>query len=153
MGDFLAIGERLREERKRLKMTQADFAQRGEIGLSSLKLYEGNEGEPGALFLASIARLGADVQYIVTGTPSASVFSPDEQVMIDEYRAMDVMTKRRALAFMLTEAGPISVQKTIKEKVSEQAQNQFTVTATGRGAQAAGKKIVNRGKNGDQSSG
>lgn len=99
-------------------MTQAVFAQLGGIGVSALKMYEGNEREPGALFLAAIANAGADVQYIVTGTPSGSIFAPDEQVLLDGYRALDATTKRRALAFMLTEAGPVAVQKKIKEKVA-----------------------------------
>lgn len=111
----MAIGERLREERKKLAKTQAVFASIGGIGLSALKMYESNEREPGALFLLAIAKAGADVQYIVTGTPSSSVMTPDEQVLLDGYRALDAMTKRRALAFMLTESGPVAIQKKIKE--------------------------------------
>lgn len=99
-------------------MTQAVFAQVGGIGVSALKMYEGNEREPGALFLAAIANAGADVQYIVTGTPSASAVSADEQVLLDGYRALDPATRRRMLAFMLTESGPVAVQKKIKEAVS-----------------------------------
>lgn len=97
----MAIGERLREERKRLKMTQADFAKAGGIGVSSLKLYEGNEGEPGALFLSAVANSGVDVQYVITGIPSASTLAPDENVLLDGYRALDAPTRRRMLAFML----------------------------------------------------
>ena len=99
-------------------MTQAVFAQVGGIGVSALKMYEGNEREPGALFLAAIANAGADVQYIVTGTPSASAVSADEQVLLDGNRALDPATRRRMLAFMLTESGPVAVQKKIKEAVS-----------------------------------
>ena len=117
----MAIGERLKEERKKLAKTQAVFASIGGIGLSALKMYESNEREPGALFLLAIANAGADVQYIVTGTPSASVMTPDEQVLLDGYRALDAMTKRRALAFMLTESGPVALQKKIKEMSSNKA--------------------------------
>lgn len=146
----MAIGERLREERKRLKMTQAVFAQVGGIGLSALKMYEGNERDPGATFLAAIASEGGDVQYIVTGARSVNSGPPDEHVLIEGYRALDAATKKRLLAFVLTESGPLEVSRKIKEKVAE-TQSQFTVTATGRGAQAAGNTIVNRGKNDDQS--
>jgi transcriptional regulator with XRE-family HTH domain len=132
----VAIGERLREERKRLKMTQAVFAQVGGIGVSALKMYEGNEREPGALFLAAIANAGADVQYIVTGTPSASAVSADEQVLLDGYRALDPATRRRMLAFML--GGDAASEKNSPPSI--------TVTASGHGTQAAGRKIVNRGK-------
>ena len=149
----MAIGERLREERKRLKMTQAVFAQTGGIGLSALKMYEGNERDPGALFLAALGNAGADVQYVVTGLRSNSALAADEQILLDSYRALDPEAKRRALAHLLTGAGPLAVQKAIKEKSAPAAQSQITVTATGRGAQAAGKKIINRGNNGQQSGG
>lgn len=134
-------------------MTQAVFAQTGGIGLSALKMYEGDERDPGALFLAAIGNAGADVQYIVTGIRSSSIFAADEQLLLEGYRALDPTTKRRMLAFMLTESGPLAVQKSIKEKTAPAVQSQITVTATGRGAQAAGKKIINRGSNGEQSSG
>lgn len=149
----MAIGERLREERKRLKMTQAVFAQVGGIGVSALKMYEGNERDPGALFLAALGNAGADVQYIVTGVRSANVFAADEQLMLDSYRALGQAVKREVLAYLLTESGPLAVQRAIKEKTAPAVQSQITVTATGRGAQAAGKKIINRGSNGEQSSG
>lgn len=149
----MAIGERLREERKRLKMTQAVFAQTGGIGLSALKMYEGNERDPGALFLAALGTAGADVQYVVTGRRSNSALAADEQIVLDSYRALDPRAKREALAYLLTGSGPLAVQKAIKEKSAAAAQSQITVTATGRGAQAAGKKIINRGSNGEQSGG
>lgn len=147
----MAIGERLREERKRLKMTQAVFADSGGIGVSALKLYEGNEREAGSDFLSALAEIGADVQYILTGVRSNTAMAADEQVLIDGYRVLDAPTKKRLLAFVLTESGPGEVSRKIKKKVDEAATKTVTITATGRGAQAAGKKIVNRGNNGDQS--
>lgn len=144
----MAIGERLREERKRLKMTQAVFAQLGGIGVSSLKLYEGNEIDPGSLFLSTIAAEGVDVQYVITGNRSTNALASDEQVLLDGYRELDPATRKRLLAFVLTESGPVAVQKKIREKATA-TQSQVTVTATGRGAQAAGKKIINKAAHGD----
>ena len=120
MGNLMAIGERIREERKRLKMTQAAFAQIGGIGVSSLKLYEGNEIEPGSRFLQSISAEGVVVQYIVTGQRSTTVLVAEEQLLLDGYRALDKGTKMRTLAFVLTETGPVYIQNEIKRKVSEQ---------------------------------
>ena len=148
----MAIGERLREERKRLKVTQAVFAELGGIGVSALKMYEGNEREPGALFLAAIAGEGCDAQYIITGDRSSNALAADEQVLLDGYRALDPVTKKRTLAFVLNESGPVAIQKKIKEKAAA-TQHQITVTANGMGAQAAGGKIINKAKNGTQSIG
>lgn len=126
----MAIGERLREERKKLNLTQAVFAQLGGIGVSALKMYEGNEREPGALFLAAISHEGADVQYIVTGNPSSTAITPDEQVLLDGYRALDPATRRRMLAFMLGGSDP----------APGQTQKSKTVNVT---SQSAGRDIKN----------
>lgn len=139
IGDFMAIGERLREERKRLKMTQAVFAQLGEIGVSSLKLYEGNEIEPGGIFLALIADEGVDVQYVITGNRSSNALAPEEQRLLDGFRGLDKATKRRTLAFVCSESGPVAIQKRIREKAA-QAQSQVNVTSNG--GQAAGGNIT-----------
>lgn len=140
----MATGERLREERKKLKMTQAAFSQLGGIGVSALKMYEGNEREPGSRFLAEIANAGADVQYVITGQRANVSLTPDEQVLLDGYRALDPMTRRRMLAFVLTESGPLVVSRRIKEKVAEAGSKTISVTASGHGTQAAGRKIVNQ---------
>lgn len=139
----MAIGERLREERKRLRMTQVEFADAGSIGVSTLKLYENGDRDPGAAFLAELSENGVDVQYVVTGIHSNTPMAADEQVLLDGYRTLDPATRKRLLAFVLTESGPLDVSRKIKEKTAEPS---VTVTAKGKGAQAAGKKIVNRGR-------
>ena len=91
----MAIGERLREERLRLNATQAALAKIGGIGVSSLKMYEGNEREPGASFLAALSEAGADVLYILTGTRDmGSSLSSEEEVLLDNYRANTEEGKR-----------------------------------------------------------
>jgi transcriptional regulator with XRE-family HTH domain len=132
----VAIGERLREERKRLKMTQAEFSDVGGIGISTLKLYEGNDRDPGALCLQSLAQHGVDVQYVVTGQRSKVVLAADEQLLLDGFRALDAGTKRRMLAFALTESGPVAIQKKIKEKSAESGNK--TVSNKYRGAKIGG---------------
>lgn len=129
-------------------MTQAEFAEQGGIGVSTLKLYEGDQRDPGAQFISEISTIGADAKYIVTGERSSTVLAAEERVLLDGYRALDQSTKKRILAFVLTESGPEEVSRKIKEKSAEQAQTTTTVTATGRGAQAAGRNIVNKGNNG-----
>lgn len=114
----MAIGERLKEERKKLKMTQAAFAEAGGIGLSAFKLYESNTREPGAIFLAGIAEEGADVQYIVTGRRGLGAMTATEQVLLDGYRDLDEKTKKRMLAFVLTETGPLAVRNAIQQKAA-----------------------------------
>ena len=85
------IGVRLREERERLELTQDQFAEFGGVGKRALVYYEKNERNPDAAFLAAVARVGADVLYILTGQRSAPLtrepaLAPDEKIMLDNYR-------------------------------------------------------------------
>lgn len=70
-----ALHERLRKERQRLRFSQAEFAALGGIQRRAQVHYEAGEREPDAGYLASIAKAGADVQYILTGEPGAGAAS------------------------------------------------------------------------------
>jgi len=61
------VGDRLREERLRLKMNQPDFAARGGVKKLTQLRYESGEYSPDAKYLAGVAHVGADVLYIITG--------------------------------------------------------------------------------------
>ena len=85
------IGERLREERERLGMTQDQFARQGGVGKRALVYYEKNERNPDSAFLAAIARSGTDVMYVLTGirgpvARAETPLAPDEKIMLDNYR-------------------------------------------------------------------
>ncbi len=68
-----SIGERLREERLRLGLNQTDFAQHGGVTKVSQINYEKNERSPDAKYWEAIAKLGADVQYVLTGVRSINL--------------------------------------------------------------------------------
>lgn len=72
MNKILDIGARLKEERRRLGMNQADFAALGDAGRASQFNYESGGRSPDANYLAAIAEAGADIGYIVTGRHSNS---------------------------------------------------------------------------------
>lgn len=61
------FGERLKEERTRLDMNQADFAEIAGVTKKTQILYEKNERTPDGNYFAAIATKGADVMYILTG--------------------------------------------------------------------------------------
>ncbi|TRM52846.1 helix-turn-helix transcriptional regulator [Achromobacter sp. LC458] len=66
------IGERLREERKRLAMDQATFGAIGGVKALAQHTYESGKRSPDAKYLEAVAAAGADVLYIVTGARSLS---------------------------------------------------------------------------------
>ncbi|MDR0182423.1 helix-turn-helix domain-containing protein [Lysobacter arvi] len=81
-----AIGARLRAERKRLGLTQAELADRAGVTSVTQRNYESGKRAPDALYLASMAQLGADVQFIVTGLAGREP-TVDEAELLSRYRA------------------------------------------------------------------
>ena len=63
----MGIGERIKEERERLKFIQSDFAALGEASKNSQVSWEKGAAFPNAKVLAAWADAGADVGYIVSG--------------------------------------------------------------------------------------
>ncbi|MBF0605707.1 MAG: helix-turn-helix transcriptional regulator [Nitrospirae bacterium] len=84
------FGERLREERKRLKLNQSQFAALGGVQVRAQIHYEKDERRPDADYLIAIAAAGADVTYIITGvrsgTPSVPTLTREEECLLDNYR-------------------------------------------------------------------
>jgi DNA-binding XRE family transcriptional regulator len=62
----MSIGERLTQERKRLGLSQADFANQVGISLSSQKRYESGKREPDTSYLEGARSLGVDITYLLT---------------------------------------------------------------------------------------
>ena len=63
----MTIGSRLKEERKRIRLNQTDFAALAGVQISAQTNYENDKRQPDAKYLAAIAAAGADVSYITTG--------------------------------------------------------------------------------------
>uniref|UniRef100_UPI0035C6E68E helix-turn-helix domain-containing protein n=1 Tax=Serratia quinivorans TaxID=137545 RepID=UPI0035C6E68E len=99
---LLDIGVRLREERERLSLSQAAL---GEIGgikkLAQLK-YEQGARAPDAVYLALIARVGIDVQYIVTGERASTAIPKDELELVELYRSAPLAVKAAAQRVLTT---------------------------------------------------
>lgn len=60
------IGTRLRQERKRLGLSQREMGQLGGVAANAQGKYESGERVPKADYLAAVASSGADVLYILT---------------------------------------------------------------------------------------
>lgn len=64
---MVSFGERLREERERLGMTQAQFGDLAQVTKKTQMLYESGDRSPKADYMAAVAEAGVDVQYLLTG--------------------------------------------------------------------------------------
>lgn len=65
--DQSVFGERIRDERKRLSLSQTELAQRVGISMRTQRNYETGTRVPDASYLAAVGKLGVDVGLVVTG--------------------------------------------------------------------------------------
>lgn len=118
MGNFLLIGDRLREERERLGMSQLEFCAIAEVTRKTLFGYETGVRAPDAGALASWAKRGLDVLYVVTGERSnvastrhlavgvaqaaeAEPLQANERLLLDYFRSLSEKKKTEVLVSML----------------------------------------------------
>lgn len=61
------IGTRLKQERKRLGLSQRELGHFGGVAANAQGRYESGERVPKADYLAAVANVGVDVLYVLTG--------------------------------------------------------------------------------------
>lgn len=61
------FGQRLRQERDRLGLSQADFAERGGVRRTTQHIYESDTRVPDLNYLERVQEAGADLAYLVLG--------------------------------------------------------------------------------------
>ncbi|WP_310628168.1 helix-turn-helix transcriptional regulator [Limnohabitans sp.] len=88
----MVISVRLREERERLGLTQKEVATHVEMTSRVQVMYESGDRNPDTKYLASVARLGMDVLYILTGQRSAPVapqalLPEGDRILLDNFHA------------------------------------------------------------------
>lgn len=103
----MGFGERLREERLRLALSQPDMAEKCGVSRNSQINYEAEKNSPSVEYFRRAAVAGADVAYIITGARSAQVavsevaedadvlvLSAREKAVIKEFSTLDEAAKR-----------------------------------------------------------
>lgn len=129
---MITIGERLKEERNRLGLSQARIGDIAGVTKNSQINYEANKRSPDSAYLAKIAEIGADVNYILTGIRARNQslqgmsISPEKleilvalDDMIEEQRR-DVMNKIKAI-----QARNHEIAETINKNAREKSGRAF----------------------------
>lgn len=91
------IGERLKEERVRLGLSQTDLGAIGSVGKTTQINYEKGERSPDASYLSAAASRGVDVLYVLTGqkTPAdPGALNAEELDVLRFLRAMPAEDRR-----------------------------------------------------------
>ncbi|MBA0204406.1 helix-turn-helix domain-containing protein [Pectobacterium aroidearum] len=96
----MQIGDRLRQERERLSLTQTAMAKICGVAFRTYCDYEAGKTEPKASFFNELNNAGGDSWYVLTGKymPNIGDVSNDELELIKIYRAAPLAIKVAALA-------------------------------------------------------
>lgn len=125
---------RLKEERKRLGLKGGQLAQLGGVSAVSQSCYEKGKQLPGATYLAAIAAVGVDVQYILTGQRSAEpVLTPEEKEALAAWRRAAPAVRAAALAALQAGAEKEKPTRTIRMGNVKNDGNMFIVNGDVKG--------------------
>ena len=98
------MGARLKEERKRLGLSQQELGALGGIEANAQGMYERGTRFPNSTYLSSIAKAGVDILYVVTG--------------VKKVLAADGITDMETKVLHELDGLPKSVQNDIKQLIT-----------------------------------
>jgi transcriptional regulator with XRE-family HTH domain len=98
------VVERLRAERSRMGLSQAEIAELGGVKPRTYQNWELGIASVATDFLMAMAAHGRDVVYVLTGRREAKVatLSPEESALLDDYRAATQQGRAAARAVLQT---------------------------------------------------
>ncbi|NGO90497.1 MAG: helix-turn-helix domain-containing protein, partial [Halomonas sp.] len=80
----MSIGERLREERERIGLSQTALAQIGGVGKTTQIKYEKGASSPDSSYLSAVSDEGVDVFYVLKGQRSGTATAQPLGVALSE---------------------------------------------------------------------
>lgn len=94
------FGERLKEERARLGLTQEAFGAVGGVKKLAQISYEQDKRYPDVGYMIALAAIGVDVGYVMLAKPSVEALAKDESELLAGYRGLDIRGKAGVLGMI-----------------------------------------------------
>ena len=97
------VGERLREERDRLGLTQAEFGVLLGVSRGTQKNYELGANSLDLRYVSALEEHGVDAAYVLTGrraTPLGQLFTAVEMELIDQFRSISAEDQKAIRRFL-----------------------------------------------------
>jgi transcriptional regulator with XRE-family HTH domain len=91
---------RLKSERSRIGLNQAEFAATGGVQKHAQFQYEKGMRRPNSDYLSAIAAAGVDICYLLTGAKAGRLENSEEQRIITIFRSLDARKREALLAFI-----------------------------------------------------
>lgn len=163
------VGERLREERMRIGLSQDEFAAVGGVTRRTQSAYEADARAPDTTYLHALEKVRVDIVYVLTGQRAVALINEDESNILGGYRQLNEAGKgffQRMLASyvndgsMAEEGQPALPERRVKrlsknrlaavdERTAENVQKATEIVEQARIRRAATKKKQSPGKEGD----
>lgn len=106
------FSERLKEERKRLSISQTDFGTSCGVTKQAQIRYEKGVRSPDSDYLEQAHEIGVDVSYLITGIRTQPVELPsDEAFLLNSFRSLNAEQKEMTLQFWLGGLGSLQADK------------------------------------------
>ena len=99
---MLEFAKRLRLEREKTGLSAEEFGILGGVGKASQYNYERGSRKPDVEYLANIAKIGCDIQYIVTGVASDQCIEPEEAEFLTLFKLAKKPLKLIAIQVLKT---------------------------------------------------
>lgn len=108
---MMGFGERLKDERKRLKLSAERFGALLGIAGNTQYNYEKEERSPDVAYLEGAARIGCDVIYLLTGDRASAVsegdaVSPEQRALLNAFDQLEQPVRTFLLRAVL-DANPV----------------------------------------------
>jgi transcriptional regulator with XRE-family HTH domain len=124
------IGDRLRDERKRLGLNLVDFAELGGVKKNAQMNYESGERAPDTNYLQSLKNAGVDIVYVLTGLVEGSVLNAEETELLNAFRGLDERGKTGVFSLMQGISPAKNAQQNVfKGNVGQIVQGDFSTDA------------------------
>lgn len=114
----MSVGERLKQWRRSLGLTQAAFAERVGLHLSVLKKYDAGANIPGGEALAAIAATGCNINWLLTGAGEMDAQNPSNTSTCEHSQE----AKTRALLAQVEAVWPLSARLALLDDLIARAQ-------------------------------
>lgn len=138
---FDTIHERLKNERKRLLLTQVEMAEKCEVTPTTYSNYELGKRKPDAKFLQNFADIGGDVQFLFTGDRTRQLLNGHENVAMVAFNALTTEQKTNAISYMVA-LGQGLVKNDLSDVLKNNTQEKNTGTTINQSAGYAGKQTI-----------
>jgi transcriptional regulator with XRE-family HTH domain len=94
------VSVRLKEERKRLGLSQEQAAKALSVSTRTIYTYENAKAAPPISVLLTLAQLGADIMYIITGEHESGRLPDTEQQLITSFRSAPAPVQAGIMAML-----------------------------------------------------